>query len=610
MSRAGRMVSPLRAMQFARFGFTSRRNVLAATVAAMVLAGIVSVILGQDRNWDLMNYHYYVAYSYLNDRQGVDLAPVGLQSYFPPLLDVPYFWLSTRLPPIALSFLMGAWQGLCFILLSGIAWSVLPDDDRRAYRAPLLGLAGMFSAVFLSEFGSGMGDNSTAPFVLAAVLLAIWPREGSRESVLRPLACGICIGLAVGLKLTNAFYALALAAAVLTGEDGWKRRLCRLALVTLSALTAFAVLTGQWFHHMWVTLGNPLLPQFNAWFDSPLAGDTMVADTRWLPKTIVEWLTWPLQMTANPERVGEVGLRQVVWLVLYVAFAGWAIEIFRSRRRSRLRVPAVMPEGQLLTFVGVSFVLWMAMFSIHRYLAAAEMLAPIAAWIVIHRIFSSDRASRIGTWTVAACVFVAVTGWSDWGRAGLARTAFQAEVPETTASPATVLMTGIEPQGWIIPLLTAQYRFVGISGFPEGPGYLPRARAIWRATPDRIFALLPAADDGRQRRLARLNRTVDVLGLNGTCARLEWWAAKLKLEAKPQAGGKDSTGTKCELILPASRRIDSETEDQAFRERAVPNLSRLGLKLLDASCLRRQASIGGDPQPYQWCRVVEVDPGG
>lgn len=608
MKCAGRIVSSVTAMHFQRFGFTSRSNVLAAAVAGVVLAGLVSVILGQDRNWDLMNYHYYVAYAYLNDRLGVDLAPVGLQSYFPPLLDVPYFWLSTRLPPVVLTFLMGAWQGLCFILLSGIAWTALPNDDRRAYRAPLLGLAGMLSAAFLSEFGSGMGDSSTAPFVLGAVLLALWSRERPRESILCLLACGVCIGVAVGLKLTNSFYAIALAVTILVGQGSWMRRMVRLSLVTLSALVVFTLLTGQWFHHMWVTFGNPLLPQFNAWFESPLAGDTMVADTRWLPKTIVEWLTWPLQMTVHPKRVGEVGLRQIAWLLLYVLMSCWAIKALRACRQSSTCPAPAVHERQLLTFVGMAFVLWMAMFSIHRYLAVAEMLAPIAVWIVIHRICSAERAPRMATWAVAACVLVAVMGWSLWGRAGLARTGFQAEMPEASPLPATVLMTGIEPQGWIIPLLPAQYRFVGVHGFPEGPAYAPRARAIWRATPDRIFALLPAFDDGRQRRVARLNRVMDKLGLNGTCARLEWWAEKLKLEAQPKARVDGSISSKCELMLPASRRIGVEAEDRRLRERATPMLSRYGLRLLDATCSRKRASIGRSPQPYQWCRVIEGGP--
>ncbi|HZX78221.1 hypothetical protein [Lysobacter sp.] len=605
------MKSSITAVLSQRFGFTSRSNVVAAAVAGLIVAGLVSVILGQDRNWDLMNYHYYAAYAYLNDRVGVDLAPVGLQSYFPPMLDVPYFWLSTRLHPVILSFLMGAWQGVCFILLSGVAWTVLRHDARRAIRAPLLGLAGMLSAVFLSEFGNTMGDNSTAPLVLGALLLAIGSRDRSGDSVRHLLLCGICMGLAVGLKLTNAIYAVALAVAIMAGEGRWVLRLYRLVLVTCSALAAFGVLTGAWFRHMWLTFRNPLLPQFNSWFQSPLAGETMVSDTRWLPKTGLEWVTWPIQMTLDPTRVGEVGLRQIVWLLLFIAMIWWGIKSLRAWRQRELpAAPALaVPQRQLLTFVATSFVVWMAMFSIHRYLAAAEMLAPIALWIVIHRISSGNQARHVASGAVAACALVAVLGWSHWGRAGLGKSGFQVEVPESNPLPATVLMTGIEPQGWIIPLLPEQYRFVGLSGFPEGPAYHERARAVWRETPDRIYAILPADDDRRQQRVVRLNRAMGWLGVNKTCARLQWWAAKLKLETQPQSDGIGLAGQKCELVLPASRRIDLTIEDRQSQEQAVQILSRHNLQLLGSSCLRKQASIGTDLQSYQWCRVVEIEPG-
>ncbi|WP_342316326.1 hypothetical protein [Lysobacter sp. FW306-1B-D06B] len=116
---------------------------------------------------------------------------------------------------------------------------------------------------------------------------------------------------------------------------------------------------------------------------------------------------------------------------------------------------------------------------------------------------------------------------------------------------------------------------------------------------------MPAIDDRKQQRVARLNRAMDWLGFNETCVRLQWWAAKLKLEAQPQLGVA-SGARKCELILPASRRLDLAIEDRQLQEQAMQILSRHNLQLVDSSCLRKQASIGTDLKPYQWCRVVEI----
>jgi hypothetical protein len=61
------------------------------------------------------------------------------------------------------------------------------------------------------------------------------------------------------------------------------RRLGSGAGLALVALAVFALLAGPWLVRLWDTFGNPLFPQFNAWFQAPLAAPVAVADTRWLP---------------------------------------------------------------------------------------------------------------------------------------------------------------------------------------------------------------------------------------------------------------------------------------------------------------------------------------
>jgi hypothetical protein len=57
-----------------------------ARIAMPVLFGLYSLWLGQDRNWDQLNYHIYNAFALLNDKLSIDLAPAGMQTYFNPLL--------------------------------------------------------------------------------------------------------------------------------------------------------------------------------------------------------------------------------------------------------------------------------------------------------------------------------------------------------------------------------------------------------------------------------------------------------------------------------------------------------------------------------------------
>src|ERR1700674_1982410 len=61
-------------------------------LAAILLAGVASVLLlRQDVNWDLQNYHFYNAWAFAHGRLGWDLAPAQVQTFHNPLLDLPFY---------------------------------------------------------------------------------------------------------------------------------------------------------------------------------------------------------------------------------------------------------------------------------------------------------------------------------------------------------------------------------------------------------------------------------------------------------------------------------------------------------------------------------------
>src|SRR5213595_3088398 len=120
------------------------RAPLIAALIVPVLFGLLSLMLGQDDNWDLKNYHLYNAYALLHDRIGFDMAPAQWQSYFNPALDVPYYLLTSWFPGPVAGFLFGLLHGLNFVLVLGIARLLLADAalDGRQRVALLLAAAG------------------------------------------------------------------------------------------------------------------------------------------------------------------------------------------------------------------------------------------------------------------------------------------------------------------------------------------------------------------------------------------------------------------------------------------------------------------------------------
>ncbi|CTP88493.1 glycosyltransferase 87 family protein [Xanthomonas graminis] len=393
-----------------RFAFHRRGNVIAAGLAVALLGGLLSLLLGQDANWDLRNYHLYNGYAALHGRLGVDLAPAQLQSYFNPLLDVLHYALMSGLPAPLAGFAMGALHALAFLLLAGIAWQVLDPRLDRARLAPWLALAGMCSAAFLSEFAGTMADNSSALPVLGALLAALHAQRrqqaaGQGVAVAWWALAGALLGLALACKLTNALFALALGVAALAAGGRARQRIGGAAVLSVVTVLGFAVLAGPWLLGVWKAFGNPLFPQFNSHFLAPLAQPVALSDTRWLPQGWLQWLSWPLHFSLAPNRVGEVGLRQIVWPLLYlVGLASLLRFALRRPRRPAAASDVVAPAWRaLLVFFVVAYLAWQAVFSIQRYLVVPELLAPLLLWVGLRWLLPARIAAPAARWTLIGC---------------------------------------------------------------------------------------------------------------------------------------------------------------------------------------------------------------
>ena len=91
------------------------RTEIIVFLVLLLLGGCLSVCLGQDNNYDLRNYHLYNAWALLAGRFNKDVFVAGIQTYFNPLLDLPYYLIAVKwLPgyPMAVAFLAGLPYGV------------------------------------------------------------------------------------------------------------------------------------------------------------------------------------------------------------------------------------------------------------------------------------------------------------------------------------------------------------------------------------------------------------------------------------------------------------------------------------------------------------------
>ncbi|MEW6021515.1 MAG: hypothetical protein AB1807_05185 [Pseudomonadota bacterium] len=520
--------------------------------------GLLSLLMRQDSNWDLRNYHLYNPFALLNGKIGLDLAPAQMQTYFNPAIDLLYYGLVKSLPGPLAGFVMGVLHGLNFVLVALLARALLPPGPARSKLCLGLALAGMFGPAFVSELGNTMGDNLTALFVLSSLLLVVHHRgrlaDGGGAGL--AAAAGLLAGIATGLKLTNAMYALALCLALLVLPGAPLRRLRTSFVFGLGVLAGIALSGGFWYWKMWTLFGNPLFPQFNAIFHSPLALPIGVGDMRFLPQGLGDKLLWPFIFAIDPLRVSEIRLTALIWPVLYVGFVLLAAHAL-LRRRAATAAASATPVRLLWVFVALSYLIWLNLFSIYRYLVPLELLAPLVLWLIAQHLLPGRLAARIvGVLLVLA--FAASLHTQSWGRAGWAREAYGAQVP-AIANPAQSMVFTLHsdpPMGWLVTLFPADLAFAALgSNFPESAGYRERVAQMVAARSGPLYVLL-----------------------------------------KGDRALSDPAPT------PA-RRAAAEAAVRAGWERARPLLQAHGLALDSAGCTNHPARIGRNRMDFQLCPV-------
>ena len=167
-----------------------RGPIVGFVAAAVVGFGGLSLWLGQDVNWDLLNYHYYDGYAFLHGRLDRDIAPAGIQTYQPPLLHVFHYLGLAHLPSRVFGFLLRARHGLNVPLLFVLGLTVLARAEPTQAAGVALAaaaLGGIGPGAF-SMLGTSFGDNLVTLPALLALLIVLrqarenGPRTGPRAS--------------------------------------------------------------------------------------------------------------------------------------------------------------------------------------------------------------------------------------------------------------------------------------------------------------------------------------------------------------------------------------------------------------------------------------------
>ncbi len=429
---------------------------------------LFTISLGKGVSWDFRNYHWYGPYAFLNGRFGFDVAVAHQATYYNPFLDIPYYWLATHFHSWVAVGALGAAQGLNVVPLYMMARSMLRTEDKRIV-AGVITLICMTGGLTLSLAGTTYYDNILSVFVLGGLALLVCNRERlasaswTKGAAIAALA-GLMTGAAMGLKLPEAPFALGFAGALIALPGDAKHRLTRVAAGGMAGAIGVALTGGYWMVFLDHATGNPLFPYFNQFFHSPLALNASYRDERFLQHDVLHALLYPLLFSIDWRVADDLGYSDIRVGSAYVALIASGV-LWLMKKRSP--DPLSDPEGArgLYAFWAVSYVAWLFVFGIYRYIITLEMLSPLVTVAAIGQ-WNLTRRARLTILGGLGVLALVCTGTSDMARAPLGDPYIQVKIPPIPHPDHTmILMAGEAPMGYLVPSLPHRIPVLRIDGW-------------------------------------------------------------------------------------------------------------------------------------------------
>jgi len=438
---------------------------------------------GQDQNFDLLNYHFFTGYAYLNGRGLQDVAPAGWGSFLHPAPNVFSYLCFSHL-----AFPYGAWAILAVQMLSVPALVAISRElgtilgmRETAPSRHIAWMLGLLSPVWLSELGTSFFSSSTAPLILWGLFLLFWDR--SPRSVWW-LASGAMLGLAVGLKLTNGPFAVAaLVTAIWLTFSSERLPLVCLGNFAIGLCGGF-LLTAGWYWYLWTNWGSPIFPLYNKLFQSPYFDLVNLRDFRWQFESFEDFSIFLVQAAFGTKKTIEPVFADARLVILVLLLPGALV------CKSTIKPANAALIGFLLFFFA-GFALWAQMFAYQRYLIPLELLVGLVIWVLVARLVQQEMVR------VAALVLIsALSVWAikipQWGHVWIgpgSRDVFGISIPERFAStPARYLLIG-QPSSYILPSLHPASQFFGLGVARQLDEIIGKRLAETSALPVRLLVL-------------------------------------------------------------------------------------------------------------------------
>lgn len=329
-------------------------------IAVVLLAQVVTWFSAKDDNSDAWAYHVYAGLSLLDGRVQQDYFPASTQSYFNPLVHVPFAYMVwAEWPDRLIASVMAFYSSMALVLLVIFFYRSLQLRQWEFAAAVLMSLSGL---IIWTGIGSSVPDLFLQIPVLISLIFLFLPIDSRVRRAL--FYSGCFLGAALGLKLSAVIYFPSYALLLLwrwsIKQIGW-RDLCGFVL---GGVLGWLVCYGWWGIALYQKFDNPFFPFFNEWFKSPDFDQVAIVNHRFLSDSFGEqfWLPFKTALS-DPLVYMEMrmpDLRMGGFLLAVVALLfSWLF------RREKLQI--ALREMEFLIFLVVLIYVWTFMSGNGRY---------------------------------------------------------------------------------------------------------------------------------------------------------------------------------------------------------------------------------------------------
>lgn len=445
---------------------------------------------GRDLNWDQLNHHLYISYNFVGDRLHGDFMAAQAQGYLNAIGYLPFYALVIHgYGSATITLVLGALHAVNLWALHAIGWVLFGPCAGRFALTVAGALLGGLCPIFLIEAGSSFNE----PFASAAQLAALWATLRVVAGSARPMhwlwAGAALSGIAVGIKLTSALFALINCVMLAIAAPKSTRRLTVLITLVVGAAAGFALIHGYWGWRLWQVHGSALFPVLNSVLGSPDYIRAPIEHLRFVPESWRELLARPFLMAWPRYRVYVEALLPDVRPAAALGL-GLLACVGLARRGSRREHAANMPRAAWIYFAvycAIGGVLWLKVSGNGRYGLGLLLLLGVAVTGLLARLLAPRRAlfACAVIAGIQAILFVARVDGHRFMPVAHARTWFDVSVPSEYAErPHAFVLTTLQSYSFVAPFVHPSSRFVDIGGdLPideHGPGGA-RAASIIRS---------------------------------------------------------------------------------------------------------------------------------